>query len=373
MTRTLYLDLALVALVSAAFWSAPAFGRANLPFGVRVPGARVADPAILRVRRLYGRGVLAIGVVSCAAVVTAELGFHRRLSTEVIVSVVTAVLCLLGYHAHRSIAAAKRAGDWYAGLRQGTTTDTSLRTDPVRPPWLLLTPTLLITALTAAIGVLRYHELPPTLPTPNGLTVDAGNRTPTTVSFAFSTVTAQVLILLLIALLVVALPRVRPELDAERPVASATKYRIYLRRLLRVLLISAGCANASLLVASLQVWEILESTTLVTVASYLPLLLGLIVWLFFAFRTGDLGSRLPVSGREAEQSTRVQYDDDRHWHLGGMIYVNHNDPAILIHRRVGTNLTLNLGNPISWLILLALAAVAVLTGTGVIDLPQKGS
>lgn len=201
---TLYLDLALVALVAAAFWSVPVLGRPTLPFGVRVPGARVADPAILRVRRWYGRGVLLIGVLSCAILLTTDL------PTELTLSVSVVAFCLLGYHAHRSVAAAKRAGDWYAGLRQGTTTDTSLRTDPVRPPWLLLAPTVLITVLTAAIGVLRYDELPSTLPTPNGLTVDAGTRTATTVSFAFSTVTAQVLTLLLIALLVAALPESVP-------------------------------------------------------------------------------------------------------------------------------------------------------------------
>lgn len=366
---TLYLDLALVAVVAASFWSVPVLGRATLPFGVRVPGARVADPAILRVRRWYGRAVLGIGAVSCAMLVAAELFFDRRLPIELMLTVVVLALCLLGYHAHRSVAAAKRAGDWYAGLRQGTTTDTSLRTDPVRPPWLLLAPTVLITAVTAAIGVLRYDDLPSTLPTPNGLTVDAGTRTPTTVSFAFSTVTAQVLILLLIALLVVALPRVRPDLDAEQPVASAAKYRIYLKRLLQVLLISAACANTSLLVASLQVWEFLEPTALVTAVSYLPLLVGLIALLLFMFRTGEVGSRLPDT--EPEQSTRVQYDDDHHWYVAGMVYINRNDPAILVHRRVGTYLTLNLGNPISWLVLLALTAVAVLAGTGIIDLPQK--
>lgn len=190
-----------------------------------------------------------------------------------------------------------------------------------------------ITVITVAIGVLRHGELPSTLPTPNGLTVDAGARTPTTVSFAFSTVTAQILAIVLIVLLVIALPRVRPELDAEHPVTSATNYRAYLGSLLKILLTSAGCVNASLLVASLQVWEILEPTVLITVVSYLPLL----------------------------------------GHLAGMIYLNRNDPAILIHRRVGTYLTLNLGNPISWLILLIIIAFAILAGTGIIELPQRGA
>jgi uncharacterized membrane protein len=235
-----------------------------------------------------------------------------------------------------------------------------------------LAPAVALLAVTAGIGAWRYGDLPATLPTPNGLTVDAGRRSATTVSYAFATVTAQLLIILLIVLLAVAIPRARPELDAEQPAGSAARYRAHLASVLRLLLISAGCANASLLVASLQVWEILEPTLVVTLVSYLPLAAAVVTWAAFAVRAGDAGHRLPAADGDSDESQYVQRDDDRYWHLAGMIYLNRRDPAILVHRRAGMYWTLNLGNPVSWALIAAIALVALLTGLDIINLPTRG-
>ncbi|WP_235079010.1 DUF5808 domain-containing protein [Amycolatopsis orientalis] len=224
-------------------------------------------------------------------------------------------------------------------------------------------------AITAVIGAWRYGDLPATLPTPNGMIVDSARRSATTVARAFATVTAQLLIIVLVGLLGLALPRARPELDAEQPAASAARYRAYLAGVLRLLFGTAGCAAASLLVASLEVWEIVPATTGATVVSYLPLAAAVVAWVAFAFRAGDAGHRLPAGEKD---SGRVQRDDDRYWHLAGMVYANRGDPAVLVHRRAGLAWTLNLGHPVSWAILAAAAAVAVLAGFGVVELPSRG-
>jgi uncharacterized membrane protein len=354
------MTVAVVALIIVAAWAAPALARPTLPFGVRVPAARASEPAIARIRRGYTRGVTVLGAAGLVAAAVFD---------EWVLVVVLAAFCLLGYHAHRSVAAAKRAGDWYAGTRQAVTADTSLRTDPVRPQWLLLTPAVLLFAGTAVTGMLRYGGLPPTLPTPNGVTVDAADRTATSVGFAFATVTAQLLIILLVAVLGVAIPRSRAELDAAAPTGSAARYRTYVTGVLRLLFVSAGCAAASLLVASFQVWEILPATLPVTLLSFVPLAAALVAWAVFALRTGDAGHRLPA---EAEESEVEQRDDDRHWYVAGMVYLNRTDPAVLVHRRTGMYWTLNVGNPISWAIIAGIAAVAILAGTGVLDLPVRG-
>ncbi len=54
----------------------------------------------------------------------------------------------------------------------------------------------------------------------------------------------------------------------------------------------------------------------------------------------------------------VGRDDDGFW-LGGILYYNPNDPALLVPRRFGIGWTLNLGNPRSWLLLTAMVALAV--------------
>ncbi len=45
-------------------------------------------------------------------------------------------------------------------------------------------------------------------------------------------------------------------------------------------------------------------------------------------------------------SIQVGRDGGRYW-LGGVFHYNRDDPAVLVPRRFGIGLTLNLGNPLS--------------------------
>ncbi|RSM81130.1 hypothetical protein DL991_09275 [Amycolatopsis sp. WAC 01375] len=341
MTGPLWLNLALVAFTAAAFASAPALARPTLPFGVRVPTRRTGEAVILLARRRYNRGIAAGAVVACAVVLI------DGLAPEVVLVGLVVAYSLLGGLASRSIVAAKREEGWYAGTRQAVTADTSLRSDPVRPQWILLAPALLLLVVTAVIGLFE----------------GATN---------FSTVLTQILVVVLIPPLTIAISRARPEIDAVQPSASASRYREYLHGVLSLLLLSAGCVNATMLVVSLQLWEIVETTVPTTIVGYLPLAAAFIAWVVFSVRAGDAGHRLSPTGDDPE--TRYeQRDDDRYWHAAGMVYLNRNDPALLVHRRVGTYWTLNLGHPIAWIVLAAVALLGVLAGLGIVTLPEKGA
>jgi uncharacterized membrane protein len=51
--------------------------------------------------------------------------------------------------------------------------------------------------------------------------------------------------------------------------------------------------------------------------------------------------------------------EERHW-LGGALYLNRADPALLVPQRLGPGLTVNLGRPLGWVLLLAPLAGAAL-------------
>jgi uncharacterized membrane protein len=70
-----------------------------------------------------------------------------------------------------------------------------------------------------------------------------------------------------------------------------------------------------------------------------------------ALRTGQGGARLGAPNETATDRT-----SDQHWTLG-VIYINRDDPAILVEQRFGVGWTLNLGNPRALLVLGALAAL----------------
>jgi uncharacterized membrane protein len=50
-------------------------------------------------------------------------------------------------------------------------------------------------------------------------------------------------------------------------------------------------------------------------------------------------------------------DDSRHWR--GPFYVNAEDTSIFVRNRYGIGWTVNFGQPVAWLVLLAIIAVPV--------------
>ncbi|MEV3936393.1 hypothetical protein AB0K52_10495 [Glycomyces sp. NPDC049804] len=376
MTLPLITLLLTVALVTAVWRAVPALARPGLPFGVAVPPDRTDDPAIAQVRERFARTVIASGIGTAALALPAAL----LLDPEVVTAVAVVALVLSDTVAYalagRRLRAAKTDGDWYAGAKQAVTADLGFRADPVRVPWLRAIPAALIFSATAAIGLARAGSLPATLPGLDGLTLDSGPRVPTGFLTAANPVLAQAAVAIAVPLLLAAILRSRPEVDAARPADSARRYRIYLRSLANLLLLAAACVNLTLLGIALRLWEIVPPAVAATALIFAPLAAAVAAAVVFEFRVGAGGHRLPAG--PPEDTGLVQRDVDRHWHLGGFVYANRSDPAILVHQRAGgSQWTVNLGHPVGWgvaalvvvITVLAIGA-AVLDGLGLVDLPS---
>ncbi|MEV4837342.1 hypothetical protein AB0K05_22655 [Nonomuraea sp. NPDC049486] len=368
-----------VALITCLMLALPALARPALPFGVRVPADRAGDPAVVGQRRRFARLVIVVGVVAAVMAVPVLLVTGYAAGVTVTVSAVIVADLLLYYLAHRRVSAAKRAGAWSAGRRQGVTVDTTFRTDPVRVPWKHGLPALGVLLITGGIGWSRLGGLPATLPLYLGFAIDPGERVATTPLRVFEPLLYQVAVLVVVVALVVVVLRARPDLDAARPRGSARRYRLYLRGVASMSLLAAACLNLSLLVGALQLWDVVTPGIGWQVAAYVPLVALLAGWVGWEIKAGQAGHRLPaLPGEEDEDSGIEQRDDDRHWFLAGAVYANRRDPALLVHARLGTgSWTLNLGHPIAWLLLGVLAVALLVLGalslSGVVDLPRRHS
>lgn len=336
-----FAHLGWLVLVTAGFLVLPSTTRPTLPFGVRVPHERTGD---LRAVRVGYRVVVA--VAGTAAVLAALAGAGGLVPVLV-------VACLLAHWAAAGfVTRVKRS---WPPVRHGMTTDTGLRTDPVRPPWGYLVPALVLVAGTAVLGLLRR---PADLATVNGLAVDPGQRTEASFWNAAWPVTHQLVVLVLAVLAAVTLPRARAELDAARPANSARAYRAYLTGTVRIVVLLATAVIAALTVIALQLWDVVTPGATWTVLTAAPVAAAFVIALVWLIRAGDAGHRLDRD--DSEDTGVAQRDDDRHWHLGGLVYANRTDPALLVHQRVGLRWTLNLGHPASWLTLATLLVVVVL-------------
>lgn len=359
----LLINLLDIALVTAVFWAAAGLAAPTLPFGVRVPAGRGHDPAVTAARHGYARLVIGGGSVGTLAALGAHL-VGVVLPIGPVIAVLAAVDIVGFLLAARAVRGAKRTGGWYTGVRQAVTVDTSLRTDPVRPPWAWFAAAVLIVAATGVIGVARYPTLPATLGTLRNIDVDTATRVPTTVGTAFTPVLLQAGLVLLLALCVAGALRSRPDLDAERPVGSAARYRRQLFWSVRALAATAVAGGFVFGVVALLLWELLEPSSLVTVLAVTPIVLVAVGWIVLWIRQARA---VP----EETPSRYVQRDDDRHWHLAGTVYANRSDRSVLVARRVGFGWTINVAHPVSWVIVVVIVAIAVLAATGVIVLPSR--
>ena len=314
----------------------PAITRPTVQFGVRVPAERTGAPVIRQQRRAYYWRTAAVGVCCTAAVLL--VGKHGQwwLTRLILLLEIAADLgCMV--LARKKIAAAKQAGDWFAGLRQTVVADTSWRADPPRFPARWLIPALAVTAATVVIGALR----------------DRGN----TVAFAGG----QLYVTALWTGMLLLVYHSRPDLEAADAAASAARYRRFLAAFARAMLALVALVNLTLLLAALRTWHVYRPSGVGAALPLLPFAAGLILLGAVVVRTGQAGFRLRGGGDRgadtaAGANARTDRDDDRFW-KDGLIYVNRDDPALVVGARFGVGWTLNLGNRTSWLVIAAVVAV----------------
>ena len=332
MTASVLTGYVIVPLFGVLICLAPLTTRPTVRFGVRVPPEHATDAVILRQRRDY-QWRTALVAICATAVVIAVNSRSSGWPSRVILLGEIAVDFGCYWLARRRIAKVKADESWFAGRRQTVVADTSWRTDPQPFPvgWLL--PAVAVIAATVVIGVLRYPQLDPR---------------PSAVS-AFGVVGAQVYVTGVWAALLLLVHRARPDIDTADPAASLRGYRKALGAFARGALILLAGLDASLLLHGLQLWQVavLPGGTVLVV---LPFVLALVAFLGIAVRAGW------ERARTASRTGGADRDDDRFW-KAGLVYVNRDDPAVLVSARFAFGWTVNLGNRTGWLLVAGFLAV----------------
>jgi uncharacterized membrane protein len=348
MTTGTLLAAALPVLANGAMiCSLPALSRPTLQFGVRVPRERAGAPVIRRERRAYYWRTAAIAACCTVAAVTVQ-GYASWVPRIILLPELAAgygCFCI----ARRKIAAVKNADNWFAGLRQTVVTDTSWRTDPPRFPVRWLMPALIVIAVTVTVGALRYPGLPAHIVT------GSGHRVPKS-AVSVLIVAGQLYFTLVYSGLMLIVHRSRPDIEAADPVASTLRYRRFLGAFTRALLTMAALADASLLLIALRDWQVYRLADAGRMLPVLPFVAGVLLLAAVAARTGQGGSRLNGNVRGLALAAGTDRDDDRFW-KGGLLYVNRDDPALVVGARFGFGWALNFGNPVAWLLIAGFVAV----------------
>ncbi|CCH20625.1 DUF1648 domain-containing protein [Micromonospora lupini] len=334
----------------------PAWSPVGMAFGVRLPAERVAAPIVQAWRRTYRIGVLAFG---CVVMVVSVVATVEGLATLAVLASAALAMSyfLLYYLAHRAVLAARHREDWYADAHPSVTADTSLRTDPERYPWSWLLPSLLVIVITAGYGATSYRDLPERLVLHYDANGEADRFIDTAVWSAFAPVLAQVCLTVVIALLAALPQRAPAALDPADPQRAAAVQRSFGAALSRALLFLTAAANLGLFFIAQQLWRQNGTADVAAVVATLATTVGVLAVVGTAAYVGGSARREPPAG--GGDPTRMR-DDEAHWR-GGLLYVNREDPALLVPKRFGVGWTLNFGRPVAWVVLAVIVAIPVLT------------
>jgi uncharacterized membrane protein len=310
----------------------PRFTRPDLFFGVTVdPEFRNTNEA----RRILRRYRIALWS-SAIAVGTLDLVMHRP-GVALILYVIG--ICCAQVASHRSalIHAASRS----------TTIEVDLSAPQEHIPGGLLAALLpLIVLLGLGLWVVPHvDQLPSRLPVHWGFS--GPNRWVITSSRTIIALLAQraFICLLLIASALGVLHWSRrisisgPSAASERQFRRRTVLLILTAEYFTILPPIFGLLQAPAL--AMKVWSVAR---IVTIAAF-------VLSLMHAGQGGALAGtgRGPIGDRTA----------DARW-IGGLLYFNPTDPAVLVERRMGIGWTMNFGNPWSWVSLMAVAVIVVI-------------
>jgi uncharacterized membrane protein len=338
-------------LIAGIYFLMPSLVFPTLPFGVRVPLAYARHPAVMEERRRY---TLRLEFLT-GLVILVEGGFWLFTQGSLFrpLGILTLVIgCWAVYYlSHRRLAQVKADQQWFADTRQAVMALAAPR--PAAPSRLFRVLLALcggLIFLTGWIAVSSYPAMPGSLhfAMPGSL----GNwdlvKSPLN---AFLPVIFQIVFSLFFAGFAWLRASGRQSIDVEDPAASQRQEQLTLQIIQALLLLLAVGFNIAFLLAGLMGWGLLQVNP------------SLIPWMMLAPLAGWLSVApvlllgLQTQRRSSPAGTTpfVNRDDDRFWKLG-IFYVNRDDPAVLVNKRFGIGRTLNLGHPLSWVIVLALAA-----------------
>ncbi|MFD9738632.1 DUF1648 domain-containing protein [Umezawaea sp. NPDC059074] len=345
------------AIVLGVAWVAPALAQPGVVFGVRVPGDHRDDPAITGERRRYRVLVAVAGLVVLVGGAVVE-AFTAWIAVLVVVPVAQVAVVGVAYgRAHAVVRRAKESGDWYRGKRQVVVADTPIRSGGSL--WLAALPAVGVLVATVVVGIVRYPDIPDQVTLHFGAGGEGDRFAAKSVGSVFALVIVQAVITAILLAVAFAAPRARADLDPEDVEGSALRHRRVTRALTHAVLLLAAGVNVCLLLASLAIWG--GARTMPGWLALMPLLLVAAVIAAVVVHQSDA---TPGPVPEAVETEVVARDDDRFWR-GGLLYVNGDDPAVLVPKRFGVGWTVNLGNPktVVGLVVLVVGIVVLVVAT----------
>lgn len=325
-------------------------------FSVSVPTAAASDPEARALKRAYSMWMIVVSAALTGWTAYVLVAMQPNIAAPTTCAA-TVLLVLFGYflmlHYRDKARALKRARGWKVeGRKSAAMLGSAGIPKPVPLGWELLN--LLPIAASVLVAALGYDNAPDSIPIHMGMDGVVNGWAEKSVQTMLLPIAFQLAMAGTMTVAHAMILESKRPIDPRRPASSAFAYGAYVHAW-SACCVGIGLAlNASgvVLEASQVGWVSLGVGGTTITAVSLAVLVPCVV---LALRYGQNGTRLLV--RLPEDFTLCADDDDR-WY-GGVFYANREDPAVVVPKRFGIGWTLNLGRPVSWLIVVGLVGVCV--------------
>ncbi|MGE6632244.1 DUF1648 domain-containing protein [Bacillus sp. NPDC077027] len=344
-----------ITLIGMPYWT-----RRTESFGVSIPSDVYMDEKLKKMRKLYASSmtVFSIVILFIFYIIVGKyspndgetMGFV--LSITILGFIMISFLIYLVFH--KQMKQLKEKEKWHEQRQQKIVLQTNFYQQKLIHSnyWFLIG--FALVAVTLFITFTQYGRIPERIPMQYDFFGEVTNWSVKSYRSVLIMPITQIYMIALFMFINWVVGRSKQQLNAQNPDESIEQNIIFRRRW-SVFLIASGI-SLTVLFSVIQlsfIYSIL--TTYVTVISLMITAIMIIGAIVLAITTGQGGSRVK-NGRTTDGKV-INRDDDHYWKLG-QFYFNRKDPSLFLEKRFGVGWTINLANPLAWLILIGIIVIA---------------
>ncbi|QBP39654.1 DUF1648 domain-containing protein [Paenisporosarcina antarctica] len=366
MAAVMFMVILIFIIVIQAFL--PKFLKDSEAFGIYIPDTHVKDKRLEQMKNRYTQLVLTSGIV-ILAIFIGWLWVFRPAEEPIVLAGMAAQLVALifsmGLYAKNHIALAnfKKDEKWTEGQSERKVVDLQFREQLKLLPNVYFVLPMLITLGLGILGLSQYDTLPNQIPThwgPSGEADAFAEKTWISISaLPFMTLILQGMMLFFNGAMKQSGAKIQVR-HKKRSREQQLAFRKYSSWLLFVIAIAITLLMGYLQLTIIYPETMSSSVTLGFTLGFLVIILGSV--LYYTVKVGQSGTRIAVLEQDVNSQDVIDTDDDQYWKFG-LIYVNKNDPSILVEKRFGIGWTVNMGHKGSWIFLVLLFGSIFLIAT----------
>ncbi|MBP2242675.1 putative membrane protein [Cytobacillus eiseniae] len=344
-----FIIILFLALVQTAI---PYLVKRTIVFGVTIPEKHIHDKRLTSYKKRYAVitfliSIILLGIFTTYALTVQPTEDQMALIGTFILFAIILISMSLYFYFHGKTIQLKKANKWVENLKQVQMTDLSIRSQDEMLPWYVYLLPIIVTLGLIVYTIPQYDILPDQIPTHWGPNGEADAFT------AKSPISAIQLPLVLFVMQLMFLGIHFAQKNSGIKLSATSKAASQKRQLTLRKYTSWFLFLTSLLVTMLFSFlqlttihpDIFKDTTMIAMP-FVFILVILIGTIIFAVKVGraDKQSNVQFKGEITDK------DEDMYW-KGGLFYFNKNDPSIFVEKRFSVGWTLNLANPIGYLVL----------------------